>query len=322
MTKKFLMASAAGAALCASMGSVQAADVMPIVVPVVTPVVVPVPGPVRVVQFETTLATIFPGSGMFFLDSAGAVDVRTASGWGFQLSSGNSHVFGNGGYLTVNGRVYRAMGDATIGVFVNTAFDYGMGGISLQGYGFGVDADYHTEGVDLFYALGAFFNGGFFAGVQSVFLADVERGNFRIEAASLVQGPPLNGFGGVQVGYALGPVTPYAFLAGAFGGGFGGVAGVGLEFEHEVGDRLTLTADALLGVGYGMAPPGLAWLAQAGFEYTLGAGGDGPFTIEGRITTGTGGGFAAEIGIGLKFGDGRVTGTGGILFADLPEWFL
>jgi hypothetical protein len=249
----------------------------------------------------------------------GAVDVRTASGLGFQLAVGNSLLFGNGGFLSVNGRVYRAMGDGTVGVFATAAFDYGPG-ITFEGVGFGVDADYHAEGVDLFYALGAFFDGGF-DGLQSIFLGSIERGNFRIEVASLAQTGPLLANAGVQLGYALGPVTPYAFLA-VFGPGFAGITGVGLEFEHEVGDRLTLTAEALVAVGLGMAP-GLTWQAEAGFEYNLGAGGDGPLTIHGNIETGTGGGFAAEIGIGLKFGGGRVTGLGGLLFADdLPAWFF
>lgn len=313
------MASAAGVALCASRGNAQAADVMPIVVPVVTPAVVPVPGPVRVVQIEANLETDF---GQFFLETIGAVDVRAVSGWGYQVALTSGTLLGNGGFAALNGRVYRAMGDATVGAFVTTGLEYGPG-INFQGVGFGIDADYRTDTTYLFYTLGAFFDGGF-DGLQSIFVADVERGNFRIKAASLLQTGPVLGNGGIQVGYAIGPVTPYAFVAGGFGGGFGGLAGVGLEFEQEVGERLTLTAEALAAVGFGMAPGGLSWVVEAGFEYALGAGGDGPLTIHGNVGTGTGGGFAVEIGIGLKFGAGRVTGISGLLFDEelLPQWFL
>ncbi|MGV8839483.1 MAG: hypothetical protein ACWA6X_04170 [Bauldia sp.] len=320
MKKHLLMGSAAAVALVTAAGAAQAADVMPIVVPVVTPAVVPPPGPVKVVQIETTIDT-FTGAPVF-VDTAGVVDVRTASGWGFQLLAANSLIFfgGSDAQATLGGRVYRAMGDATVGVFANASVSYLGAPPAFEGFTVGIDADYHTDTVDLYGAVAAFFDGGF-DGLQSIFLANIERGNFRIEAASLVQTDPLVAFGGVQVGYAFGPVTPYGVLAVGLAPTFGALAGGGLAFEHDVGERLTLTADVLVLAGLGAAPP-LVWRAEAGFEYTLGAGGDGPLTLGGKVTTGTGGGIGAEISIGLKFGGDRVTGTGNLLFADLPDWFL
>ncbi|MCC6734692.1 MAG: hypothetical protein IT534_01025 [Bauldia sp.] len=320
MKKTWLMGSAAAAALVAVSGAAQAADVMPIVVPVVTPAVVPVPGPVKVVQIDTSL-TKFLG-GPFVLETIGAVDVRTASGWGFQFLTANSYIQGTDGYFTLGGRVYRAMGDATVGVFANAAFEY-VGGLTYEGLGVGVDLDYYTDAVELYASVTAFFDGGF-QSLQSVVYANIERGNFVIDVAAVAVSGPLSMSGGVQVGYRLGPVTPYAILVGSVGGApasFG--VGAGLEFEHQVGERLTLTAEAMVLRTFG-GLPGLQWQAEAGVEYTLGAaGGDGPLSIRGSVMTGTGGGIAAQIGIGLKFGGGRVTGAGGLLMSDnLPGWFL
>lgn len=315
MKKSVLMASAGAIALAAATGAAKAADVMPVVVPVITPVVAVPTGPDVVVQFDANVTKYLPGP--FLINSVGAVDVRTASGWGFQFLTTNNHIQATVSFFSLGGRVYRAMGDATVGVFANAVFEYG-GGIAFDAAGVGIDVDYNTELVELYYGLTAAFSPGGFDGLQSIFFADVERGNFVVRAAAIAQFAPFASFGGVQVGYRLGPVTPYVVLAGAIGGMAGFVAGAGLEFEHEVGEQLTLTADALVLKDFGF--PGVAWRAEAGFEYTLGAG-DGPLSVRGAVFTDNGD-FGVEIGIGLKFGDGRVTGTGGLVLSDLPEWFL
>ncbi|MCC6734691.1 MAG: hypothetical protein IT534_01020 [Bauldia sp.] len=321
MKKTWLMGSAAAAALVAVSGAAQAADVMPIVVPVVTPAVVPPPGPVKVIQIDTSVSG-YPLSGPYLYTLA-AVDVRTASGWGFQLTAGNSLTLAPppplGGYLTVGGRVYRAFGDATVGVFADASMLYAFGvGSTFDGFTFGIDADYHTETVDVYYALGAAFDGGF-QGIQSILVATIERGNFHIDAISAVGGPPFVALGGVKVGYEIGPITPYALVFGGLTPGptLGGLVAVGVDVEKEIGERLTLTSNAQLAFNN---LGGFLWSANAGFEYSLGAG-DGPLSINGTIGTGSGGGIEWQIGIGLKFGDGRVSGFNGLLFEGLPTGF-
>ncbi|MCW5715468.1 MAG: hypothetical protein KIT43_13240 [Bauldia sp.] len=322
MKKIVLTSSAAAIALAAAASAAQAADVMPIVVPVVTPAVVPPPGPVKVVQIDTTLSGYPSG---LSLDTYAGVDVRSVSGWGFNLIVGNS-VFLDGppldGFIEAEGRIYRAIGNGTVGVFASTGAAFTLGlGVAGIGTAFGIDADYKTDDVHLYYSLGAMFSGGF-DGIQSLFAGSIDRGNFKVDVISLVIGPPLFGLASAKVGYSFGPITPYVRVLGAFtGGGFGGLVGAGVDLEHTVGDRLTLTANAEVDLGFSLMGTTLAWTAEAGFEYTIGAVG-GPLSLRGNVGGGPGPGLSFEIGIGLKFGGGRVTGIGGIVFDDLLDDFL
>lgn len=319
MRKTTLMASAAFAALVAAMGSANAADIMtPVVVPVITPAPVPVPGPLKVVRVDTTLVWETDSLVPLRLESTAGIDVRTASGWGFQFVAANTLSFDgtpfDGTSNTLSARVYRGIGAGTVGVFANASFiDLGLVGVSV-----GIDADYKTDTTELFYALGGNFFGGGFDSIQSIFSASLERGNFQIDVLSITTVPALSVTTIAKLGYSLGPITPYVRLIGAFDPPVAlGIVGAGLDLEQDVGERLTLTANAEIDLVLIGGGGGLVWRAQAGFEYALGAN-DGPLSIHGNIGTGTGGGVSLELGLGLKFGGGRVTGIGGVLFDGVP----
>ncbi len=70
-----------------------------------------------------------------------------------------------------------------------------------------------------------------------------------------------------------------------------------------VGDLpLTLTAEAEVA----FQPGFFGWNAAAGFEYAVGNG--GPVTLHGGVELGGGGFWSVEAGIGLKLGEGRLSG--------------
>ncbi len=313
MSKFMLMTTVAGVALFA--GAAQAADVMPIVVPVVvaTPAVV-VPGPVYRIEIEADVATTDNGGVGTGLSTA--IDVRTASGFGFKLEVWGSAFFDSPAPVETDisalGRIYHTVGaNGTVGIFgaVNRS-----GPMVSYDTTVGLDADLKRDGLFLSYTLAANFDAGGYDGLQSILAVEVERGeHFRFNSVvigALPAGGPAVLIALTELGYQIGPVTPYVQVLGVVGPLSGVGAAVGVDLELPIGDGpLTLTGGALVSLSLG----GLGWEAYAGFELNPH---DGPLKITGELGAFDGGNWEARLGIGVEFGEGRITGFGPRLLED------
>lgn len=315
MKKHVLMSTAAAMALAAGAGAAQAADVMPIVVPVVVVPPVVVPGPIYRVEIEAGVVT-----GRDFGDTdplaynagaVSAVDVRTASGFGFKLeTTGNLYFEGSPPPLpadaSILGRIYHTIGDhGTVGVFATTSWNnYGPPG----GHLFGIDADFDNDTLWVNYSLGVGFTpGSGYDGIQSILASRLERDRLVVRNLTLAALPAAGTVALVtlsEVGYKFGPVTPYVqFALGAVGGGFSASAGVGADLELPVGDGpLTITG----GVFAQFGPGGFDWEATAGMELNFN---DGPLTLKSEFAIDATG-WGVRLGIGVEFGPGRISGFG------------
>lgn len=307
MKKYLLMTTVAGVALFA--GAAQAADIQPIVVPVVVTPPVVVPGPVYRIEIDADVAkTDAPG---FETGLSTAVDVRTASGFGFKLEVIGGLYFNEPNPvetdIAVIGRLYHTVGaNGTIGVF--GTFNRG-GPVVTTNTSVGLDADYVTEALTVNYSLQAGFDAGAFEALQSILALELERGeHIRIKSLTLAVVPAGGPFVAVsfsEFGYRLGPVTPFIQLgAGYVFATLTGSVGVGVDLELPVGDTpLTITG----GVLAAFTPGGFGWEANVGFEYNPN---DGPLTLKGELAAFDGGNWQATLGIGVAFGDGRISGFG------------
>lgn len=287
---------------------------LPPAISVAAPPPVVVPGPVYRVEVDATTAT-----GVYGFVGAltrAAIDVRLPSGWGFQLVTETFAalelplIVGS----SVGGRVYRVIadGDGTIGAFARAEVDWEIGagllGDPLSNLGF--DADFVRGTTELRALFVTTFNGTTYQGFSAVVNGRADAGSrIHLEgetAVSRFPGSPLFVVAEGYAGYRAGPLMPYVgFLAGFdFGGSPLDVLGLaGARLEYELGDLpLTLTAEAEIA----FQPGFFGWNAAAGFEYAVGNG--GPVTLHGGVELGGGGFWSVEAGIGLKLGEGRLSG--------------
>ncbi len=312
MSRYLLMTTVAGAALFA--GAAQAADIQPILVPVVVAQPVVVPGPVYAIEIQGDVVTGTGGG----IDTRliTAIDARTASGWGFKLELSGLLEFDSPApvesEISVLGRLYHTVGaNGTVGVFGSVT----RSNVADESVTFGFDADLVTDRMDLVYTLAADFGPTGYDGLLSILAIEMERGDhLRFDGAGLVVLPAGGGVVAValaQLGYQLGPVTPYVQVAAIVTGSFTGVAAIGVDLELPIGDGpLTLTGGVLAGFG----PGGFGWEATVGFEVNPN---EGPLSLRVELT-GFDGGWQARLGFGVEFGAGRISGFGPRVLEDLP----
>lgn len=270
MAGKYLL-GAAGVALfaAASTGAAQAADVMPIVVPVVTPVVVAPVGPTVEFTLEKWVELgIYPGDG-YSIDVFGSADLKitAASGWGFQLIVEDELDFAPFEVeFDVTGRVFRAMGNAEVGVYAGFGVEVPGG---LDGYGFGFDFAYDSDRLTLESFVQANFNGGGFNFLDTETELTVHV-NDRLDVYAGVDvetdftgNPFLAGWAGAQL--SLGALSPYATV---YFSNFDGLeAELGVELEYQIGNGpLSLLGNAEVDFGF----PGTRFFVAAGIRYAIG----------------------------------------------------
>ncbi|MGV8839451.1 MAG: hypothetical protein ACWA6X_04005 [Bauldia sp.] len=319
MSKLRILGGLATAVVCA--GSASAADPLPVIAPaLVTPVAVAVPsGPVRAIVLDST-AELYLG-GTVAWHGNGAIDVRLPAGFGIRLD-GDVYALRSGpgdGLIVgaIGSRLYRGFGDFTVGV-VSTArftqfFQPGPPWDLITNLGVGVDADYHSDAVELAFLVGAIFDNAGTAQIEfdefrTALAATIRPGDrLEIDTIGVIQKAPgfdLDFQSDTEVRYRFGPVTPFVRVVSSLDpGGLSLSSSFGAEFEHRMGSGpLTLT---------GRTEIYFAALAYAGFETTLGfehALGDGPLTLHGDFTTSGPGAWSLSIGISAKLGTGRLSG--------------
>lgn len=295
MSRKYLIGAAA-VALVAAAGPARAADVMPIVVsvtPTVAPVVV---GPMVTVEVTAgpfldydDLVDLYVGVQVF-----GEVDVKTASGWGFNFQGAAGAYFIPGfqfGY-GYRAELYRVIGNAEIGFFVQP-YDFAPLGID-----FGPTFRYETNRFEFRHVTAVSYLGAWHVDFQNDVMVHV---NDRLDVG-----------GNLDFGF----------------GTFGTQLGIRVDAEMDVTDRLTIEgwawADLLPafngGVGgqatldFGaLSPYVAAWVSPGGGTLVAGVEiehpiGTGPFTLVGGTAVNyvIGGGapdFGAYVGIRFNRGD-------------------
>lgn len=231
MTNRLLL-SAAGAALLAavSVGTAQAADVMPIVVPTVTAVAAPPPGPVFAIRIDTGMTVNWYGGPNYDLSAFNEITARVTlpSGWGFEMLTGDRlyitppvELYGS-----VTGRVFRVAGPLEVGAYAGFGFIV-PGGIG--GYGFGGDFEYDTDRMTVEGGLQANFQGGgftFLEGAAELTLHATDRIDVFFGGDFDTTGLDNDLWAGARIDF--GAIAPYAGVWYAFGGGFGAEFGVDL----------------------------------------------------------------------------------------------
>lgn len=311
MRKYLLMTTVAGVALFA--GAAQAADIQPIVPVVVAPPIA-VPGPVYAIEVRADVVASTFGGIESLLSTA--IDVRTVSGWGFKLELSGFLELSPPPFesdLTVLGRLYHTVGaNGTVGIFGSVT----RSSAADESVLIGLDADLVTDTTELTYILVADFGPTGYDGLQSILALELaRREHLRVDVVAFAVLPAGGGLVALtvaEIGYQIGPVTPYVQLAAVYTGPFIGSVALGVDLELPVGSGpLTLTGGVLAGFG----PGGFGWEANLGFELKPN---DGPLNVNGELTAFSGGGWEARLGIGVEFGAGRVSGFGVRTLEDLP----
>lgn len=283
MTTKHLIGAAA-VALLAATGAARAADVMPIVVattPAVAPVVV---GPTVTVEITTGAYLDLYGLTDLYLgaETFGEIDVKSASGWGFNLAGGAGVNFipGFGFGYGFRAELYRVIGNAEVGFFVvpynfaplviafgptvrfetdrfefrhQTEINYFFGNWDV---GFSNDVTVHvSDSLDV---------GGYFDFSFGTFGLDLDLGvnaelevNDRLTVEGWARADVIGGLfvaAGGQATFNLGALSPY----------------VGVEARYDMGFGLEVTAGVELERPIGTGP--FTLIGGAGMEYDLGGG--------------------------------------------------
>ena len=268
MAKKHLL-GAAGIALIAATVSAQAADVPPVTF-TTTPVAPAATGPEITVEVVNSLRMGWPfgdppSFGDFF---AFDVDVKQASGWGYELAgyTGFGIRLPIEGLWGLLGRVYRSAGNLEVGAYGVVS---GPIPFTAVGFGLGWDLEYQAGNLtvynDNFFGFGA---GGIqFIGNFTEVAVDVSE---RLTVAGQLDlgfsGGPISAILGAWAELDLGTFTPYVRTQWSLTSAFWDL-GIGVAAEHAIGTGpFSLIASGEVRFGSG----GAGVLTAIGIRYTQG----------------------------------------------------